>query len=70
MSVLREIETGDPRPRVFIEIEAAVSPAETVGGEVETLHDWIVERLRDWYGPNVGLAVATYAEPERELAEI
>lgn len=62
--VLREIESGDPRPRVFITIEAAVPAKETVSGEIETLHDWVVERMRDWYGPDVGLAVSTFVETE------
>ena len=64
MSTLREIESGDPRPRVFIEIEVAVSSQETVVDEVAALHDYIVHHVRDWYGPEVGLSVSTFAEAE------
>ena len=66
MSVLREIEAGDSRPRVFIEIEVAVSPQETISDEVEALHDYIVHHVRDWYGPETGISVSTHAEAEPE----
>ena len=66
MPVLREIESGDVRARVFVEIEAAVLPREAVSDEVEALHQYIVHHVRDWFGPKAGLSVATYAESEPE----
>ena len=66
MPVLREIESGDTRTRVFVEIEVAVKPAEAVAQEIEALHDYIVHHVRDWFGPEVGLSVATHAESEPE----
>lgn len=62
----RGIRVGDARPRIFIEVEAAVEAAETVSGAVETLHDWIVERLCDWFPADVGLNVSTFVEPTDE----
>lgn len=64
MTALREIEAGDPRPRIFIEVEVAVRPQETVHAEIEALHDYIVHHVRDWFSPEVGLSVATYAGTE------
>lgn len=65
MTVTREIETGDQRPRVSISIEAAVTPKETVTQELEALHEYIIHHLRDWFGPDTGLTVAVTAEEDR-----
>ena len=64
MPILREIEVGDPLPRVTVNIEAAVSPREAIPQEVEALHEYILHHVREWFGADAGLVVVTSTEDE------
>lgn len=65
-NISRNIETGDPRPRIFVQIEAAVHPSDTASAAVDELHNWLVGRVEDWFTEDVALNITTSVEPTDE----
>jgi len=63
----KSIESGDPRPRVFINIEAATDDIDPAN--IEMLHDYIVGHVDEWFMDSAALVVTNVYDNERMYDE-